>query len=153
MPNPVRWQCHGFHDFTPLALYQVLQLRDQVFVVEQQSLYSDIDGIDTDCWHLSGRDAHERLLAYARLIAPGVKYPDAVAIGRVVIPPHARGSGLAKPLMQQAVAHSERLFPGRAIMLSAQQDKLGFYEQFGFRTVSEPYDDGGILHVDMRRDA
>jgi ElaA protein len=70
-----------------------------------------------------------------------------------VIPPHARGSGLAKPLMQQAVAHSERLFPGRAIMLSAQQDKLGFYEQFGFRTVSEPYDDGGILHVDMRRDA
>ncbi|WP_147693196.1 GNAT family N-acetyltransferase [Vogesella mureinivorans] len=151
MPNPLQWQCHGFTDFTPHDLYQVLQLRDQVFVVEQQSIYGDIDGIDLDCWHLSARDASGRLVAYARLVAPGVKYPDATAIGRVVIPPYARGSGLAKPLMQQAVQQCEQLFPGRAIMLSAQQDKLGFYEQFGFHSVSAPYDDGGILHVDMRR--
>ncbi|MGL6046354.1 MAG: GNAT family N-acetyltransferase [Vogesella sp.] len=151
MPNPLQWQCHGFTDFTPQGLYQVLQLRDQVFVVEQQSIYGDIDGIDLDCWHLSARDASGRLVAYARLVAPGVKYPDATAIGRVVIPPYARGSGLAKPLMQQAVQQCEQLFPGCAIMLSAQQDKLGFYEQFGFRSVSQPYDDGGILHVDMRR--
>lgn len=151
MPNPLQWQCHGFTDFTPHGLYQVLQLRDQVFVVEQQSIYGDIDGIDLDCWHLSARDASGRLVAYARLVAPGVKYPDATAIGRVVIPPYARGSGLAKPLMQQAVQQCEQLFPGHAIMLSAQQDKLGFYEQFGFLGVSQPYDDGGILHVDMRR--
>ena len=117
MPNPLQWQCHGFTDFTPHDLYQVLQLRDQVFVVEQQSIYGDIDGIDLDCWHLSARDASGRLVAYARLVAPGVKYPDATAIGRVVIPPYARGSGLAKPLMQQAVQQCEQLFPGRAIML------------------------------------
>lgn len=151
MPNPLQWQCHGFTDFTLHSLYQVLQLRDQVFVVEQQSIYGDIDGVDLDCWHLSARDAGGRLMAYARLIEPGVKYPDAAAIGRVVIPPYARGSGLAKPLMQHAVRHCEKLFPGRAIMLSAQQEKQGFYTLFGFAPVSAPYDDGGILHVDMRR--
>ncbi|MEQ6289882.1 GNAT family N-acetyltransferase [Vogesella sp. GCM10023246] len=152
MASQVRWQCHGFSDFSARALYEVLQLRDRVFVLEQQSLYGDIDGADLECWHLSGRDAHGQLLAYARLIAPGVKYPDASAIGRVVIPQPLRGSGLAKPLMQQAVNHCLALFPGRAIMLSAQADRQGFYESFDFRPVSAPYDDGGILHLDMRRD-
>lgn len=152
MAIQVRWQCHGFGDFTATALYDMLQLRDRVFVLEQQSLYGDIDGVDRDCWHLSGRDAAGQLVAYARLIAPGVKYPDASAIGRVVIPQALRGSGLAKPLMQQAVQQCLALFPGRAIMLSAQADRQGFYESFGFRPVSAPYDDGGIPHLDMRRD-
>ena len=81
-----------------------------------------------------------------------MKYPDASAIGRVVIPQALRGSGLAKPLMQQAVQQCLALFPGRAIMLSAQADRQGFYESFGFRPVSAPYYDGGIPHLDMRRD-
>ncbi|WP_174872989.1 GNAT family N-acetyltransferase [Vogesella oryzae] len=152
MASQVRWQCHGFGDFSARALYEVLQLRDRVFVLEQQSLYGDIDGVDLDCWHLSGRDEQGQLVAYARLIAPGVKYPDASAIGRVVIPQPLRGSGLAKPLLQQAVQHCLTLFPGRAIMLSAQADRQGFYQSFGFVPVSAPYDDGGIPHLDMRRE-
>lgn len=152
MANRIAWHCHGFDGFTPLALYQVLQLRDQVFVVEQQSIYGDVDGVDTHCLHLSGRDEAGNLVAYARLIAPGEKYPDAVAIGRVVVAPEARGRGLGKALMAQAVAQCKIHFAGQSIMLSAQCDASGLYESFGFQSVSEPYDDGGILHVDMRRE-
>ncbi|WP_047243050.1 GNAT family N-acetyltransferase [Chromobacterium subtsugae] len=152
MANRIAWHCHGFDGFTPLALYQVLQLRDRVFVLEQQSLYGDVDGVDTHCLHLSGRDEAGRLLAYARLIAPGEKYPDAAAIGRVVVEPAARGQGLGKALLAQAVAQCQARYPGRAIMLSAQQDASAMYAAFGFEPVSEPYDDGGILHLDMRRE-
>ncbi|KUM01736.1 GNAT family N-acetyltransferase [Chromobacterium subtsugae] len=152
MANRIAWHCHGFDGFTPLALYQVLQLRDRVFVLEQQSLYGDVDGVDTHCLHLSGRDEAGRLLAYARLIAPGEKYPDAAAIGRVVVEPAARGQGLGKALLAQAVAQCQARYPGRAIMLSAQQDASAMYAAFDFEPVSEPYDDGGILHLDMRRE-
>ncbi|MEN3030617.1 GNAT family N-acetyltransferase [Chromobacterium amazonense] len=152
MANRIAWHCHGFDGFTPLALYQVLQLRDQVFVVEQQSIYGDVDGVDTHCLHLSGRDEAGNLVAYARLIAPGEKYPDAAAIGRVVVAPEARGRSLGKALMAQAVAQCQIHFAGHPIMLSAQCDASGLYESFGFKPVSEPYDDGGILHVDMRRE-
>ena len=151
MANKIAWHCHGFDGFTPLALYQALQLRDQVFVVEQQSIYGDVDGVDTRCLHLSGRDDAGRLLAYARLIAPGEKYPDAAAIGRVVVAPEARGRGLGKALMEQAVAQCQSHFPDAPVMLSAQVDASSLYASFGFLPVSEPYDDGGILHVDMRR--
>lgn len=151
MASQVRWHCHGFGDFSVQQLYEVLQLRDQVFVVEQQSIYGDLDGLDQRCWHLSGRDGSERLVAYARLLAPGVKYPDAVAIGRVVIAPYRRGGGLGRQLVQQAIHHCEQLYPGRAIMLSAQASLQRFYEGLGFVVLSEPYDDGGILHLDMRR--
>ncbi|WP_047238752.1 GNAT family N-acetyltransferase, partial [Chromobacterium subtsugae] len=125
---------------------------DRVFVLEQQSLYGDVDGVDTHCLHLSGRDEAGRLLAYARLIAPGEKYPDAAAIGRVVVEPAARGQGLGKALLAQAVAQCQARYPDRAIMLSAQQDASAMYAAFGFEPVSEPYDDGGILHLDMRRE-
>ena len=151
MASQVRWHCHGFGDFGVQQLYEVLQLRDRVFVVEQQSIYGDLDGLDQHGWHLSGRDGSERLVAYARLLAPGVKYLDAVAIGRVVIAPDRRGGGLGRQLVQQAIHHCEQRYPGRAIMLSAQASLQRFYEGLGFVVQSEPYDDGGILHLDMRR--
>ena len=151
MASLLQWQCHPFEGFTPHALYEMLQLRDRVFVLEQQSIYGDVDGVDLHCHHLLGRDDQGRLLGYARLIAPGVKYPDATAIGRVVLEPAARGKGLGNQLLAEAVAHSLRLYPAAPIMLSAQTAAQGLYERFGFVAVSAPYDDGGILHVDMRR--
>ncbi|MCP1291283.1 GNAT family N-acetyltransferase [Chromobacterium sp. S0633] len=153
MANRVAWHCHRFDGFTPLALYRALQLRDRVFVVEQQSIYGDVDGVDLHCLHLSGHDDGGRLLAYARLIAPGEKYPDAAAIGRVVVAPEARGQGLGKALLAQAVAQCRAHFPQAAVMLSAQTDAQALYESFGFCVVSAAYDDGGIPHVDMRREA
>lgn len=151
MPTKVTWRCHGFDDFSASRLYDVLALRDRVFVVEQQSIYGDVDGVDRDCLHLLGVDGAGALVAYARLIAPGDKYPDATAIGRVVLEPACRGTGLGRVLMAEAVAACARHWPDAPMMLSAQADKLGFYQAFGFVPVSEPYDDGGILHVTMRR--
>lgn len=153
MAGQLQWRCHDFAEFTTIELYEVLQLRDQVFVVEQQSIYGDVDGVDQKCWHLSARDEAGRLVAYARLIPPGLTYADAAAIGRVVIPPRLRGSGIGKPLMSQAIRHCQRLFAGFPLMLSSQADRQPFYASFGFVAVSAPYDDGGIPHVDMRKES
>jgi ElaA protein len=151
MDSALRWQCHPFGEFTPHALYQVLQLRDRVFVLEQQSIYGDLDGLDYDALHLCGRDDNGRLLAYARLLAPGIKYPAAVAIGRVVVEPQWRGHGLGRALMMAALAEAGRRYPGAAQQLSAQCTALAFYQALGFVTGSAIYDDGGIDHVDMWR--
>lgn len=152
MASFLQWHCHRFSDFTLATLYQTLQLRESVFVVEQNSIYQDLDGLDQDAWHLSGRDGNGRLIAYARLLAPGVKYGDASAIGRVLLDPQRRGTGLGRQLLAEAVQRCETLFPGQPIMLSAQLAAQGFYLPFGFVPVSEPYDDGGIPHLDMRRE-
>ncbi|MGL6070786.1 GNAT family N-acetyltransferase [Craterilacuibacter sp.] len=152
MATSLVWHCHGFDGFSIHTLYAALALRDRVFVVEQDSVYGDIDGSDLACLHLRGLDQDGQLAAYARLIAPGDKYQDASAIGRVVIEPALRGSGVGKALLAEAVRQCRTHWPDSPIMLSAQADKLGFYQDFGFKVVSEPYDDGGILHVTMRRD-
>ncbi|MXR35959.1 GNAT family N-acetyltransferase [Craterilacuibacter sinensis] len=152
MATSLTWHCHGFDGFSIHTLYAALALRDRVFVVEQDSIYGDIDGVDPDCLHLCAYDGQGRLAAYARLIAPGDKYEGASAIGRVVLEPALRGTGLGKALLAEAVRQCESHWPDSPVMLSAQADKLGFYQTFGFKAVSEPYDDGGILHVTMRRD-
>lgn len=153
MSAHVQWHCHDFDSFTLQGLYDALQLRDQVFVLEQQSIYGDVDGLDQVALHLEGRDESGRLLAYARLLPPGSKVPDAVAIGRVVVAAGARGTGLGRRLMQAALAACARHHPDTALWLSAQEDARDFYAEFGFLPVSEAYDDGGILHRDMRREA
>lgn len=152
MASFLQWHCHGFDGFTLHTLYEMLQLRERVFVVEQQSIYDDLDGLDQAAWHVVGRDGEGQLIAYARLLAPGVKYRDAAAIGRVVLEPARRGSGLGAQLLSEAVRQCELYFTGQPLMLSAQIGAQRFYHRFGFVPVSEPYDDGGILHVDMRRE-
>ncbi|WP_084637515.1 GNAT family N-acetyltransferase [Paludibacterium yongneupense] len=152
MDSRLRWQCHAFAEFTPLGLYRMLQLRDQVFVLEQQSLYGDVDGLDPEALHVCGNDEHGCLQAYARLLAPGVKYPDAVAVGRVVIAAAHRGRGRGRELMLRVLDEAARHYPGVAQKLSAQCTAMAFYQSLGFVTCSDVYDDGGIDHVDMWRD-
>lgn len=151
MPPALSWQCLPFEELSPLLLYQILGLRDRVFVVEQRSIYGDVDGLDPGALHIVGRGADGQLAAYARVLAPGVKDASAAAIGRVVLEPTCRGGGLGKALLAQAVAACERHYPGAPMVLSAQVEKLGFYQGFGFVAEGEPYDDGGVLHQDMRR--
>jgi ElaA protein len=153
MASLLQWQCHAFDDFTPHTLYEMLRLRDQVFVLEQQSIYGDLDNLDQVALHLCGRDGAGRLIAYARLLAPGDKYDGACAITRVVVEPAARGTGIGRRLLAEALEQCASRFPGVAQKLSAQITAQDFYLSFGFRQVSEPYDDGGILHADMLRDA
>ena len=152
-PSSIDWQFSRFADLTPFDLYDVLAQRQNVFILEQTCLYPDIDGYDLDAHHLLGWrsvDGKRQLAAYLRVLAPGAKY-DEMSLGRVVTTPAARGSGAGRALLDQGIAHAEALHPGHRIRIGAQQYLERFYASFGFETVSAPYDEDGIMHIDMLR--
>lgn len=146
----MNWTCVQFDELNVGQLYDLLQLRSQVFVVEQNCVFLDIDGLDRETLHLLGTGEDGALMAYTRLIPPGVKAPDAL-IGRVVTSPAARGGGTGRTLMAESVARCEQLWPGRAITLHAQAHLERFYASFGFAPVGEPYMEDGIPHIEMRK--
>lgn len=152
MDHQLQWFCHPFDEFSVQSLYQALRLRDQVFVLEQQSIYGDLDNEDQAAWHIRGLNDEGELVAYARLLPPGKKASDAAAVGRVVIRADQRGHGYGKQLLAVTLEQCERLYPGAPIVLSAQASALSLYKNLGFIETSQPYDDGGVMHVDMRRD-
>ncbi|MXY91571.1 MAG: GNAT family N-acetyltransferase [Gammaproteobacteria bacterium] len=127
----------------------MLNLRAEVFVVEQDCAYQDLDGHDQDALHLCGL-YDGKLACYARINAPGTKTPY-TAISRVLVRKEYRGEGLGRLLMHETLARCERLWPGATTGLSAQQYLVEFYASLGFRAVSNPYDEEGIPHVDMLR--
>lgn len=143
------WHCLPFAELGVQRLYDALALRSVVFVVEQQCVFLDIDGLDPHTWHLLGEGEDGRLQAYARLIPPGLKGDDAL-IGRVVTSPAARGSGAGRALMAEALAACQRLWPGRSITLHAQAHLERFYAGFGFQPVGHHYIEDGIPHIEMR---
>jgi len=150
----VTWQCSPFNELTPGELYAAMQARQRVFVVEQQCPYLDADGSDHLALHLLGwRNTPDGLVlsAYARLFPPGTKYKEA-SIGRVMTNPDARASGLGKSLMSEALQRVAEAEWGIAVRIQAQMYLEGFYEEFGFRRVTEPYTEDDIWHVDMLRD-
>ena len=150
----VTWECTPFGELSGDDLYAAMALRQIVFVVEQNCAYLDADGLDPQALHLLGRtreDGSQRLVAYARLFAPGVKYAEA-SIGRVVTHPDARGTGLGLALMEEGIRRIQENGWGSEIRIAAQMYLEGFYERFGFRRVSEPFLEDNIWHVDMRRD-
>ncbi|WP_020655220.1 GNAT family N-acetyltransferase [Massilia niastensis] len=149
----IDWQFSRFSDLSNKDLYEVLAQRQAVFILEQACLYPDIDGYDLDAHHLLGWrsvDGRRELAAYLRVLAPGAKY-DEMSLGRVITTPAARGTGAGRALLEQGIACAERLYPGHRIRIGAQQYLEAFYQSFGFRTVSAPYDEDGIMHVDMLR--
>ena len=157
---PVDWRWRSFDELTLGELYAALQLRQVVFVVEQHCAFLDADGDDHRAWHLLGwvpdpdpaGSGATVLGAYARVFAPGIKYPEA-SIGRVITNPRVRRAGLGKALMAEAVRRCATLAPGAAVRIGAQIYLERFYAGFGFRRVSEPYDEDGIVHVEMLRPA
>jgi ElaA protein len=152
-PSTIDWHFSRFADLTPFDLYDVLAARQNVFILEQTCLYPDIDGYDLEAHHLLGWrdvDGKRQLAAYLRVLAPGAKY-DEMSLGRVVTTPAARGSGAGRALLDQGIAHAEALHPGHRIRIGAQQYLERFYASFGFETVSAPYDEDGIMHIDMLR--
>jgi ElaA protein len=148
--NPViNWQWASFAELTAAQLYGMLHLRQQVFVVEQRCIYHDADGLDPRCLHSWGSTLRGDLAAYARVVPPGHGF-DGPAIGRVVVAPAWRASGLGGTLMGKAIELARRQFPGQAVWISAQAHLQAFYARLGFTPTSEPYDDEGIPHLDMR---
>lgn len=147
------WTWSRFDDLGVRALYDALQLRTRVFVVEQQAIYLDADGADLLSWHLLGRDDAGVLQAYLRLVDAGVKYAEP-SIGRVITAPEARGSGLGRALMAEGLAGAARWWPGHGLRISAQSRLRRFYTDFGFVAVGDDYLEDGIPHVEMlRKDA
>lgn len=147
----VHWRCCAFDDLTVRELDAIYRGRQRVFIVEQNCVYLDADGVDPQCWHLAAwRGGDHALLAHARLVPPGVKYAEP-SIGRVITSAEGRGGGLGRLLIARAVAEVERLWPGQAIRIGAQAYLRRFYGEVGFVAVGEEYDEDGIPHVEMLR--
>lgn len=149
METEITWSWRSFAALAPAELYAIMALRQRVFVVEQACVYLDADGLDDRCWHLLGQ-AGGALLAYARLLPPGLKLVEP-SIGRVVTAPEARGRGLGRTLMERALAEAAGRWPGQPVRIAAQLYLEPFYRDLGFATIGTPYDDDGIAHVDMVR--
>jgi ElaA protein len=146
------WQAKPFNQLTTRELYDLLQLRQQVFVVEQTCAYLDADGNDLYAWHLFAYNSDQHMVACARLFLPEV-LSNAARIGRVVSSPLVRGQGVGRELMHQALAFCAHHAPTSTIVLSAQTYLREFYASFGFREVGEEYLEDDIPHIDMERRA
>lgn len=142
------WTCKKFEDLTAAELYCILNLRNQVFVVEQNCVYLDTDGKDAASHHLCGW-LHNELVAYCRLLPPGTAYTKLASIGRVSTHPAHRKDGYGKILMQHAIEKTYSIFNVSTIKIGAQQYLIKFYSNLGFKVISEPYLEDGIPHVEM----
>lgn len=147
MSSTISWVLKKFSDLSVYELYAILQLRNEVFVVEQTCVYQDTDGKDPECWHLMGWQ-NERLTAYARLLPPGFVY-QLPSIGRVVTSPAVRKSGVGRQLMKKSIEATENLFGKTAVRVGAQLYLKKFYESLGFRQTSDIYLEDGIEHIEM----
>jgi len=141
----LRWHDRAFGELTVHELYAITTLRERVFVVEQRCVYLDADGVDPASRHLWAEEVGE-LRAYLRLVPAGVKYRE-VSIGRVIIAPEARGTGLGKELVRRGIAAAGTV----PIRIGAQAHLERFYADLGFARVGEPYDEDGIPHLEMVR--
>ncbi|RSK48763.1 GNAT family N-acetyltransferase [Hymenobacter rigui] len=144
------WILKPFANLTLTELYALLQLRSEVFVVEQTCPFQDIDGLDQAAHHLLGLTPTGELAAYTRLFAAGITYPEA-SIGRVVVSPRYRRYGLGRELLHQSIAAVSQQFGPQPIQIGAQLYLQAFYEGFGFRQVGDGYLEDDIPHIHMVR--
>ena len=143
----VTWTIKPFDELTVSELYAVLHLRSEVFVVEQQCVFLDMDFKDQTAHHLMGYQDN-KLAAYTRLFDKGKSYREA-SIGRVVTAPFARNSGIGKKLMSESIQQLYTLYGKQPIRIGAQLYLKKFYESFGFQQDSEMYLEDGIEHIEM----
>lgn len=147
-----QWQWKRFEELSLDELYEILRVRQEVFTVEQNCVYQDVDGLDRVAWHLllqhEGSGGCTDIQGYLRIVYPGHKYSEP-SIGRVMTTGAARGRGVGRLLMEKALAFLASEAPGLPIRISAQQYLKTFYAEFGFETVSEPYAEDGVAHIEM----
>ena len=145
----IHWRFVPFSALTSLELYEMLQLRSEVFVVEQSCPFQDMDGADQKAMHLMGtKDG--KLVAYARCFAAGEKFAEA-SIGRVVTHMSARGDGIGHVLIKESIARLLQHWGPQPIRIGAQARLEKFYKQHGFVQNGEPYIEDGIPHIEMLR--
>jgi ElaA protein len=136
-----------FDELNVPILYEILAARQDVFVVEQNCSFSEIDHLDRYCHHLMAWSGNE-LAAYARIVPSGLQFKEP-SIGRILTSSGFRGSGMGRELLQRAIKLTKHLFPGQNICLSGQLYLDGFYRQFGFQPFSQIYLEDDIPHQDM----
>lgn len=149
--SEISWRCVPFEGLSAAELYAVLQLRSEVFVVEQACVFQDIDGTDDQALHVLG-SVQGALVAYARCFPAGVKFAEA-SLGRVATHASRRGTGAGHALVSQAIACVVAQWGPQAIRIGAQARLEGFYRQHGFEVAGPPYLEDGIAHIDMLRPA
>lgn len=139
----------AFEALTVRRLHDIFRLRAAVFVVEQDCIYQDLDGLDPVALHLVSTD-HRGVVGYTRLLPPGTAHERASAIGRVVTAADARGEGLGKAMMRRSIRECQQRWPAHDIILHAQAYLLGFYRGLGFVGEGERFLEDGIVHQKMR---
>lgn len=147
MKDDIKWELKKFKELTVEELYDILKLRSEVFVVEQNCVFLDMDDRDQLSYHLQGR-AEDKLIAYVRILPPGLAY-DEPSIGRVVSSPLYRRKGAGKELMKTAINETVQLFGNQPIKIGAQLYLKQFYENLGFNKCSEVYLEDEIEHIKM----
>jgi len=149
MNAEIKWSWSRFEELRLQDLYDALQLRARVFILEQGP-YLDPDGLDQASWHLLGRDRAGLMQAYLRVVDPGLKYEEP-SVGRVVTAAELRGRGLGRQLMEEGIGRCTAAWPGQGIRISAQAHLERFYGSLGFERVGEAYLEDGIPHIEMLR--
>lgn len=143
----IKWLLRTFDELTNIELYELLKLRSEVFVVEQQCIFLDMDNKDQDSHHLLGYIGQE-LAAYVRILPPGLSYAEP-SIGRVVSSPRHRRTGAGRVLMQRAIEVTIQLYGNQPIRIGAQLYLKNFYSSLGFEAQGDIYLEDGIEHVEM----
>lgn len=137
-----------FDQLTTRELHDIYQLRCDIFVVERNCVYPEIDGKDPECLHIF-TEVENKIVAYARIIPPGLKYEKVVAIGRVVVHETFRGQRLGEKLIAKAIEVIKKQWPNTSIRLSAQSHLQHFYRLNGFEVISEEYLEENLPHIAM----
>ncbi len=143
----INWILKKFEELTPYELYAILQLRNEVFVVEQDCVYQDADNKDLLSYHLMGLKEN-KVVAYTRIIPPGISYTEP-SIGRVVTSPKERKTGLGKELMEVSLFKIKDLFGNLPVKIGAQLYLKKFYNSLGFITTGDTYLEDNIPHIEM----
>ena len=145
----IRFECKPFEALSLEELYDLMVLRQQVFVVEQECAYLDADGLDQEALHILGRKESGDLVAYARILDKGKKYGNSTAMTRVVVNQEGRGVGIGRELVHYTLSRIKDEFGEGAVKISAQLYLKEFYTSFGFKTTSGEYLEDGIPHIEM----
>ncbi|WP_241019043.1 GNAT family N-acetyltransferase [Paraburkholderia sp. Tr-20389] len=152
--SPDDWRWKAFNDLTNVEVYDMLAARAAVFIIEQNCLYDDVDGLDTGAWHLLAYGDHAPgarapLAGYLRVLLPDGEDTD-IRIGRVLTTAEFRGRGLGRAMLEQVLGHIHAQWPATPIRLHAQAHLQAFYGAFGFEPVSDVHEEDGIPHIWMR---
>ncbi len=147
----ITWKWKWFSELSGMEVHDILSVRQEVFVVEQNCAYLDADELDPVSRHLIGRNGDGEIVAYARLNEPGSRYEEP-SMGRLLTRKKVRKDGAGRDAVREVIATCNREYPGLGMRISAQTYLLRFYTELGFSPVGAPYDEDGIEHIDMVRE-